>query len=57
LPVQYAAQAWAPSSTFLCVASSTSKAGTTWPAGMVLILSVAAGELVDMRSAKYVKFS
>jgi hypothetical protein len=56
LPTQYPAQACAPSSTFLCVASSTSNAGTTWPAGIVSILSVPAESLLT-RSAKKVKLS
>jgi hypothetical protein len=39
LPVQYPDQACAPSSTFLCEASSTSNAGTTCPAGIASIFS------------------
>ena len=38
---------WPPSITFLCVASSISNAGTTWPGGHRLDLELAAGQLVD----------
>src|SRR5262245_44900850 len=45
-----------PSSTFLCVASSTSKGGTIWPAGMASILTLPCVSL-STRSAKCLKCS
>jgi hypothetical protein len=45
-----------PSSTFLCVASSTSNAGTTVPAGEVVILSVPP-VILSTRSANILKAS
>lgn len=56
MPVQYPAHVWAPSITFLWVASSTSQAGTTVPARIVSIFTRSLDSLLT-RSANIVKLS